>query len=376
METSMSINVDENRPTIYNITARGAQAAPDVPAFQFSVLTCARRLLATKTIFADGKEDPFGRAKHFQFKYCEIGSLDDFAKLVLTWLADEPRRFIIRGQLKPGLSGWQRRLLLPKDGDPATIECPPRRWIVLDIDGARVPAGLGAPDKLAEAGYHIRDHLLPSYFRGVRCIASATASTGRKGLCTARMRLFFELTEAADNDALSAWLEDLNKRIPAIDPSVLRPQQPIYTARPIFYRCDDPVPRWGRIRVLDGYEDTLTVELPRIRKPKKPTPQSYSLTKIVGEYSLALLEATEGDVGLGVHPIETTAKAWAAIRHVFEMLNGCPKPGGGGRHATLTKSAWQLVRLVAEGELSKLLPAKRTSRPREASIIMTTSTTR
>jgi hypothetical protein len=247
---------------------------------------------------------------------------------------------------------------------------------VLDIDGARVPAGLGAPDKLAEAGYHIRDHLLPSYFRGVRCIASATASTGRKGLCTARMRLFFELTEAADNDALSAWLEDLNKRIPAIDPSVLRPQQPIYTARPIFYRCDDPVPRWGRIRVLDGYEDTLTVELPRIRKPKKPTPQSYSLTKIVGEYSLALLEATEGEVGLGVHPIETTAKTWAAIRHVFEMLNGCPKPGGGGRHATLTKSAWQLVRLVAEGELSKLLPAKRTSRPREASIIMTTSTTR
>jgi hypothetical protein len=38
------------------------------------------------------------------------------------------------------------------------------------------------------------------------------------------------------------------------------------------------------------------------------------------------------------------ADAW--IRHVFEMLNGCPKPGGGGRHATLTKSAWQLVRLA------------------------------
>jgi hypothetical protein len=238
----MSINVDENRQNVYSILGPRTQVAAEIPAFQFSVLTCARRLLATKTIFADGKEDPFGRAKHFQFKYCEVGSLDDFAKLVLTWLADEPRRFIIRGQLKPGLSGWQRRLLLPKDGDPATIECPPRRWIVLDIDGARVPVGLGAPDKLAEAGYHIRDNLLPAPFRGVRCIASATASTGRKGLCTARMRLFFELTEAAENEALQYWVEGLSKHFPAIDPSVLRPQQPIYTARPIFYRCADPVP--------------------------------------------------------------------------------------------------------------------------------------
>jgi hypothetical protein len=142
------------------------------------------------------------QARKNYYKYCELDSLEDFAKVALTWLADEPNRCIIRGQLKPefDVTQKQRRLIHPKDGDPATLECPPRRWIPLDLDDVSVPAGLGAPDKLAEAAYHIRDNILPSYFRGVRCIAAATASTGRKGPTIARLRLFFELTEAANNE--------------------------------------------------------------------------------------------------------------------------------------------------------------------------------
>src|SRR5262249_27190365 len=132
-------------------------------AFQFSVLTCASRVhRATKIFYADGKVPPYDKPKYFYFAYREIDCLEDFAKLVLTWLATEPGRFIIRGQLQPGLTGKQRRLTKPDSdtGDPATLECPPRRWIVLDIDGARVPAGLGAPGRLAAAGYHIRDQIL------------------------------------------------------------------------------------------------------------------------------------------------------------------------------------------------------------------------
>src|SRR6516165_1381239 len=159
----------------YNTATAQKQQQTDVssvPAFQFSVLTSPNRnQLATKIIYADGKETPYSHVKYFHYKYCEIDSLEDFAKPVLTWLTNESNRFIIRRQLKPGLSGLQRRLLYPKNGEPATIECPKRRWIPLDIDGARVPAGLGAPGKLAEAGYHIRDNILPSYFRAVRCIA-------------------------------------------------------------------------------------------------------------------------------------------------------------------------------------------------------------
>jgi hypothetical protein len=150
----------------YNNTPNTSkQQSLDVPAFQFSVLTCAHQgQRATKIIHADGKETPFSLVKYFLYKHCELTSLEDFAKVALTWLADEPNRFIVRGQLKPGLTGKQRRLIFPKDGDPATIECPGRRWVVVDCDNARVPVGLGHGSKLAEAAYHVRDNILPSYF--------------------------------------------------------------------------------------------------------------------------------------------------------------------------------------------------------------------
>ena len=49
-----------------------------------------------------------------------------------------------------------------------------------------------------------------------------------------------------------------------VDPSVMLAMQPIYTARPWFRGCDDPVPIWGRVALLDGYEDVLVPELPRL----------------------------------------------------------------------------------------------------------------
>jgi hypothetical protein len=331
--------------------ARG-QSSP--LAFQFSVLTCKPSLLATKIIYPIGDPRPYDNARNFLFAYREFDCLEDFAKIVITSLATEPRRFIIRGQLKPGLEGWQRRLLKPdlKAGDPATIECPPRRWIVLDIDGATVPAGLGAPDKLAEAGYHIRDKLLPSYFRGARCVASVTSSTGRKGLCSAHLRLFFVLNEAADNEALWLWTVGLSEKYLAIDPKVMEAQQPIYTARPIFSPgCSDPVPEWGRMRLLDGYEDTLAPDLPRVSKAKKHAAKTLHVCSDMPDWMVDLAEA---DVGLGVAPVipatEISSKAWTAIRQIFEMLDGSPK-GGKGRHETLNRGAYWLARLYCEGEL-------------------------
>jgi hypothetical protein len=361
-------HLGKNRLVIHNTVLGSAQAQQQlvgisvaiartsVPAFQFSVLTCKRGVLATKTIYADGKEAPYDRAKNFLFKYCEIETLEEFAE-ALDWLANQQHRFIIRGQLKSGLNSCvsHRRLLLSRDGDPATIECPPRRWIVLDIDGVRVPVGLGASEKLAEAGYHIRDNLLPPMFRGIRCVASATSSTGRVGLPSARLRLFFILTEAVDNDLLYAWIEHLNKHGCAfLDPSVMQAQQPIYTARPVFVRCDDPIPKWGRVRVLDGYEDTIAPELPRARRPKK---EFAPLLKVVGgDMPEWMVPLAVRDAGCGVHPIDTTDKAWSAIRRIFEMLDGCgvePKVGDRGRHKTLYKAGWELACLVAEGELTE-----------------------
>jgi hypothetical protein len=277
--------------------------------------------------------------------------LEDFAK-ALEWLADEPQRFIIRGQLKQGLTGWQRRLLKPKGDDPATIECGSRRWVVLDVDGVRVPVGLGASDKLVEAGYHIRDHILPGYFRGIEAVASASASTGRKGLCTARLRLFFMLAEPADNEALRLWATALSEKLTFIDPSVMLAHQPIYTARPIFDGCSDPVPKWSRIRILEGYEETLALELPRSRPKNKQQSEALRAPTVTICHDMPpeMLEATERDAGCGVHIIDISDKSWPAIRSIFQMLDGAPK-GGVGRHAALNTAAWWLARLCAEGEI-------------------------
>jgi hypothetical protein len=337
----------------HSIVQPAKQPKVDVPFFQFSVLTSAHHQLATKIIFADDKEVPFSNVKYFHYKYCEFDLLEDFAKVALEWLADQPDRFIIRGQLKPGLRGKQRRLLRDKDGDPATIECPPRRWIVLDIDGAKVAAGLGLPDKVAEAGYHIRDNILPAQFRGIRCVASATSSTGRKGRCTARLRLFFTLTEAADNEALRAWITGLSEKYTWIDPAVMLAHQPIYTARPIFDGCDDPVPRWGRVRVLDGYEDSLAPELPRGFRARNHSAPVFAppAIHVCDDMPDWMVDLAKADAGLGVAPVEEISdRAWGAIKEVFRILDGSPK-GGVGRHAALNTGAWWLARLWAEGEL-------------------------
>jgi hypothetical protein len=246
-------------------------------------------------------------------------------------------------------------LLYPHKDDPATIECPPRRWIALDLDGVNVPHGLGAPDKLAEAGYHIRDRLLPSPFRGARCIAAATASTGRKGPCVARLRLFFALAETADNEALVQWADDLSRSAPdlRLDPSVMLAMQPIYTARPLFIGCSDPVPVWGRVKVLDGVEDSIALDLPRVCKAKVRAPSAPTI--VCDDIPDELLDMGAEDAGRGGAGVDTSSKAWAAIRRAFTSLDGCAT---GRRHATLNKTAWELARLSAEGELSEDLARK------------------
>jgi hypothetical protein len=358
----------QQHTTKLNAGTQAENVKKDVPAFQFSVLTCAKNLLATKTIKADGTKIPFGKAKYFQFKYCEIGDFEGFAK-ALDWLADQPNKFIIRGQLKPGLTGWQRRLLYPKDSDPATIECPPRRWIVLDLDGIEVPEGLGCADRLADAGYYIRDHLLPLHFQQVKCVASATSSTGRNGPSIAYLRLWFMLSHPADNDALYQWIDSVARCHPSLklDPSVLEPQQPIYTARPLFIGCRDPVPWDHRVAVLEGPAKQIPIRWAGIAEPggsvsSKPNGKHRSrdavpVTKVhvCSDMPDWMVDRADEDAEKGVHELDTSSKAWIAIKRMFEMLDRCPRPGGEGRHKTLTKVAWELVCLVSEGEVSETI---------------------
>src|SRR5262249_48366752 len=159
----------------------------------------------------------------------------------------------------------------------------------------------------AEAAYFIRDNKLPSYFRGVRCIAAATSSTGRKGPGIARLRLFFVLTHPVRIDALYSWADTLSHSRPdlGLDPRVLQAMQPIYTARPIFRGMTDPVPVRSRVRLLDGYTDEVELELPRgrARRKREPKPAHARGLAVCNDAPEWVLDP--GDARLGIHTFDT-----------------------------------------------------------------------
>jgi hypothetical protein len=172
------------------------------------------------------------------------------------------------------------------------------------------------------------------------------------------LRLFFVLIEPAENDVLRLWATGLSERWTFIDPSVMREMQPIYTARPIFHGYNDPVPAWGRVRILDGHEDELELNLKKYRTKsqsyktlQKPalTPRTIVCTDLPEE----ALEVTAQDAGCGVSPVEEISeRAWVAIKEIFELLDGCPKRGI-GRHVALNRSAYWLARLTFECEITE-----------------------
>jgi hypothetical protein len=94
----------------------------------------------------------------------------------------------------------------------------------------------------------------------------------------ARLRMFFMLPWAVDNDLLVQWAEELERAQPdlRLDPHPLKLYQPIFTSRPIFKGWTDPVPEWGRVRLLDGVDDYVELELPkagaRVKAPHEPKP--------------------------------------------------------------------------------------------------------
>jgi hypothetical protein len=223
----------------------------------------------------------------------------------------------------------------------------------LDFDGATVRHGLGAPDKVAEAGYYIRDNALPACFRGVGCVAVATSKTG-KYPDTAWLRLFFLTAEAADNQRLHAYVENLWREYPGlrIDPSVMQAHQIIYTGRPVFDGCGDPVPRWGRVRMLDGADDYLKLDVPKGARTRQR--KRTELPKIIcTDIPEHMLEGFARDASLGVEELDTSHRAWLAIRRIFAKLDGCPKGNDGGRYKNLRNSAWELACLVADCELTE-----------------------
>jgi hypothetical protein len=189
----------------------------------------------------------------------------------LEWLAEQSRMMIVRGQVKPGIDPNTRARRRYADPDESTNSFLPvaRCWMAMDFDGLLVPAGLGAGDKVAEAGAFARA-LLPREFHDVRMIVSVTSSTGLAknlgvgpdGEDLARLRLFCLLDQPIADEDLRDWTKGFayESRI-ALDYVVTGTVQPVYTARPFFVGLDDPVPKDRRVAILDGRSERVALAL-------------------------------------------------------------------------------------------------------------------
>jgi hypothetical protein len=181
-------------------------------------------------------------------------------------LAAQPRKCVVMGApvAELDLSKPLRRWSAESHGDAATLGAVARGWLPLDLDDVSVPAGLGRADRIADAALHVRDHLLPPEFRGVRMVAVPSASTGLQGEAVARLRLFAALDTAFPLATLKDWAigAKVCDALP-LDPSVIQAGQPIYTSRPVFIGMSDPVPMSARALVLPGEADTVSLAVGR-----------------------------------------------------------------------------------------------------------------
>jgi hypothetical protein len=233
-------------------------------ALGLTIAVCPKGQFATKRVLLDWRgveyTTEYDFVKLWQFHPKEFADLNDLAKL-LTSVMTEPRMCVLRGA--PVIDDptiWQPRQWA---SDNPTLKAVVRQWVALDIDDQLVAAPLGRGENLPEAAEFVRDHRLPAEFRGISCIVTATASTGRKGDTTLRCRMWFLLRDPVADADLYRWAQAFRacSDFP-LDPSVLQTGQPNYVARPIFRPpLVDPAPQHCRVTILDGCDDYVALNL-------------------------------------------------------------------------------------------------------------------
>jgi hypothetical protein len=266
------------------------------PAFEFTIcMTEDPEKIAVKRITPTGTIQ-YDKVFLWRFKPAVENSLEAMAER-LRALALKPRRMIVMGAPLPSLD-----LSLPhrrtwREQSVATLAAPPRWWLPIDLDDVVVPKGLGSAERLTEAALFVRDHLLPDEFYGARMIVVPSASTGRKGDSTARLRLFALLASPHSLRAMKNWARGAAATLELpIDSAPIQAGQPIYTARPIFKGVDDPVPRALHAQVLDGDRDIVALVVDQFAL--KLAASEAKIDRVIGGCGRswrALLDATVGD---------------------------------------------------------------------------------
>ena len=172
----------------------------NLPGFAFTLLWLVdpnRRALKTLTRQWDGTIDSseYGNGFEWGFKPFSVGADFDRQAVLLRRLAEMDRVIACMGAPKPGidLNLYHQRLWARDDPRENTMVVVPRAWLPIDVDGAAVPPGLGAPEGYVEGAIHVRDAMLPEEFHGATMVVSPSARTGLRGPALLRCRMWFLL---------------------------------------------------------------------------------------------------------------------------------------------------------------------------------------
>jgi P4 family phage/plasmid primase-like protien len=237
-----------------------------------TVLTCKTpnaKLTKEFMAQADGSitKQSYGAGKFFAYEEKPVVNLADMHAL-LGELQKQPLSCIIRGKPKANAGAIVPRKL---HGDEAAFEAHPRYWVMLDFDKMVCPAYLNpatAPDDVAE---WVKQRL-PQPFNTASCIYKFSSSqnvpkkAGEDAPNTVSIHFVFWLNRPASEAELKAFF----KANPCgVDTALFSAVQIHYTASPIFFNMDDPLPqRMGRLK---GDLDTVVMPIVPLQAMQKPT---------------------------------------------------------------------------------------------------------
>ncbi|MEY2341646.1 DUF927 domain-containing protein [Acidithiobacillus sp. IBUN Pt1247-S3] len=267
-------------------------------SLKLTVLETASRnkLCKTFTLNDEGKiaAKPYDMVKTFDVVAppCNTIEIIDDLFALLSVLAIQPRRAVIRGVYKGGGDGKKVARTLDNFAEPAEGT----RWVMLDIDGVEPPEGMNPQS--SEAFDWLIQEKLPACFHDVSYVAQVSNSAGilnpdgtpyRSGV---RVHLWFLLQQPVQGVLLSAYLEgfcydtgfySLRERagivplpVTGIDLSVIKSAVQLhYTANPIVDKAiRTSISGSDRVRLVPHARPA--VDLPDLRSLD---PQSVSAKK-------------------------------------------------------------------------------------------------
>jgi len=206
-----------------------------MPADQLTALCTINDHPATKRHRWEGGKwhtESYSAGQYFAWSQVDIDSIESLSRRLLA-IEAKPNWFIVRGE-PMRRAKYLRRVY---KGDDPYFKPADRRWLCIDIDGLKAPAGVDHVE------YTIAR--LPAYFHDVACHWQFSSSAGIKSPERVYLHLWYWLERPACDFSLREWAKSLDLPVDAI---IYNPVQPHYTAAPIIEGAPDPIQKRSGLR--------------------------------------------------------------------------------------------------------------------------------